>query len=403
MPSKGCVVFLFFLTAVCFATAQVEVLYVIGPQPEGNQLYSLTTYDVDPHTALPVKVGWPMVIPSNNVDPLTIGNLHVLYVWNYSGVWLYPTNSQGVPVAVAAQHLTFDFEGFGASAFVADSHGQFAYALTAWTDDDGNTHWLFMLFTIDPSTGNLTNTNTSAGRYGPSQWVTWLGGLTSGGTGSKLYMEVISNPPFSPSVAEDYYRVNSQTGQLSKANVLVEIPGNYYDFSAFAFTDVLTGFAENCCGPGFGTLTVTTSAGQNIVCGQSIQEICQADVDGMSFDPTSHNVFLNDYDRNQIFIGHIDFETSQIVATSSWIPACPDNSSSTSLDCSNGDLTFSPDGRLIYSHNTVPWQSGFISIYAFGPSIGDLTAHTSLPVPATTYIATTTLPKSGTIPPFTTP
>src|SRR5580698_4686455 len=89
----------FFAAALLPAFAQAEVLYVIARQPEGSQPYSLTTYNVDPVTAVAVEVGSPIAIPSNNVDPLTVGNLHVLYVWNGKKVWLYPTDSRGQPAS----------------------------------------------------------------------------------------------------------------------------------------------------------------------------------------------------------------------------------------------------------------------------------------------------------------
>jgi hypothetical protein len=379
----------FFAAALLPAFAQVEVLYVIARQPEGSQPYSLTTYNVDPVTAVAVEVGSPIAIPSNNVDPLTVGNLHVLYVWNGKKVWLYPTDSRGLPASSPAQFLAFQFHGFDAAGFVADPKGKFAYAPVSWTDDEMNFHTVFSLFTIDPSTGKLTNTNTIAGRYGPDEWVIWLGGFTFGATGEKLYMEEDSNPPFSASIAEDYYHVNPQTGDLGKMNELVRIPGNYYVSSAFAFTDLLTGIADNCCGPGFGTVTVATNVPQQtIVCGQSILDVCEDEVGGMNLDPTSQNVFLWDDNRKQIFVGHIDLQTSEIVGTSSSIPFCPPFASGPPGNCAYGALSFSPDSRLIYSFG---WPYDAINIYAFRPSTGDLTTYTSLHVSGISTIAVTKL------------
>jgi hypothetical protein len=64
-----------FVTPV-LAAAQVEVLYVSGPQAA---TVPLDTYNVDPETALATRVG-SMTVAGSGVDPVTAGSQHLIYV-----------------------------------------------------------------------------------------------------------------------------------------------------------------------------------------------------------------------------------------------------------------------------------------------------------------------------------
>ncbi len=125
------------LCAICLAESPVvEVLYVASPQ--GSQNASLLTYNVDPNIAVAERVGHAVTIPSTSVTPLTIEGRHLIYVWNSTDVWMYRTNSKGVPERRPSQHLSFDFPApvltFLAdpteSSHTLDLNGQMQMAIT---------------------------------------------------------------------------------------------------------------------------------------------------------------------------------------------------------------------------------------------------------------------------------
>ena len=89
------------------ASTKAEVLYVAGPQQSSNVM--LYTYSVDPTTATATPVGNAINVASGSIVPLSIGTSHYLYLWNKTGVWLYPTDADGAPLGTPAQHVRFSF------------------------------------------------------------------------------------------------------------------------------------------------------------------------------------------------------------------------------------------------------------------------------------------------------
>src|SRR5579862_3847631 len=107
--NKVCQVILpvmFFVTTGFAASASVEVLYVATTQGSNA---SLITYNVNPATAVATQVGNPITVGASNIDPVTVGNQHLIYVWDSGNDWLFNTNAQGVPQNQPLQHLTFKF------------------------------------------------------------------------------------------------------------------------------------------------------------------------------------------------------------------------------------------------------------------------------------------------------
>ena len=152
---------------MCPASSVVEVLYVAEPQ--GSQ-YSLLTYNVNPKSAVATQVGRPAIINANSMDPLTANGRHLLYVWNATDVWVYPTNDKGVPSSRPSQHLIFAFP-YPVYSFVVDPDGKFAYSAYNWTDNQNNVYTDIVLLMIDQSTGKLTNTRKIVGTYGPNPYI----------------------------------------------------------------------------------------------------------------------------------------------------------------------------------------------------------------------------------------
>jgi hypothetical protein len=137
-----------------------ELLYVSGPQGSSNVM--LYTYSVDPTTAAATQVGNAVNVASGSIVPLSIGTSHYLYLWNTTGVWLYRARADGAP-GTPSQHVTFSF-AHPVNTFLIDPNGKFAYAALGWTDSQGDENSIF-LFTINQSTGKLTNTNQVVASY----------------------------------------------------------------------------------------------------------------------------------------------------------------------------------------------------------------------------------------------
>jgi hypothetical protein len=350
-------------------SSTIEVLYVAGPQ--GTSSVSLHTYNVNSQTAVATQVGSAIPVHNGSIDPLTIGTTHYIYLWNSKGVWLYPTNANGVPTSTPSQHLTFSFV-HPVYSFLVDPNGKFAYAAMVWTDSQANNDASIVLFTIDQSTGKLTNTNQVVASYSHAYigFIKFLFG-TQGG---KLFAEYLDDGPHTTIFGYDYYPVNQTTGQLGKLqSMFYAQTGECQTSCKVAVTGALSAQDGVCCGPGSGNLGVTrTSTGQTIGC-QSSMTFCQDDVANLDIDPANANVFFGDATINLTYIGNLNFSTSQISASPSTIPGTP-------------PVYFSPDSRLVYAVN-----SNDIGIYAFHTSTGILGAGTTLPDSGAVNIATATL------------
>jgi hypothetical protein len=59
------------------SSASVEVLYVATPQTSNA---SLATYNVNPTTAVATQAGSAVTVGATNLDPVTVGTNHVIYV-----------------------------------------------------------------------------------------------------------------------------------------------------------------------------------------------------------------------------------------------------------------------------------------------------------------------------------
>jgi hypothetical protein len=350
------------------SSTSVEVLYIAGPQ--GTSSVSLHTYNVNPQTAVATQVGSAIPVHKGSIDPLTIGTSHYIYLWNSNGVWLYPANANGAPASTATQHFTFSF-AHPVYSFLVDPNGKFAYAAMVWGSYPHN-YASIVLFTIDQSTGMLTNTDQVVASYS-HDYIGFIKFLF-GSQGGKLFAEYLDDGPYTTIFGYDYYPVNQTTGQLGKLQSIFYAQAGECETSCnVAVTGALSAQDGVCCGPGSGSLGVTrTSTGQTIAC-ESSMTFCQDDVASLAIDPANASVFFGDATVNQTYIGNINFVTSQITASSSTIPGIP-------------PIYFSPDSRLVYAVN-----SSDIGIYALHASTGALTANTTLPDSGAVSIATATL------------
>lgn len=351
---------------LCVAASATEVLYVAEPQ---DSQYLLHTYNVNPESAAAIAAGRAVTIPANSVDPLTVNGEHYLYVWNATEVWVYPTNSQGVPKEEPSQHLTFGFS-YPVYSFVVDPDGKFGYAAYNWTDDQNNVYTDIVLFTISQSSGELSNTGKLAGTYGPNASIV-QDHLQFGSNGRRLYTHWTDNGPYTYGIGYYFYPVNQTSGALGKVQNLFYAQTLECGTSCgVAISDATLASAGACCGPGSGSIIFARNPnGQNFACEYQLA-FCSDDVAGLYLDPLGRNIFFGDATVDQIYVAHIDFATSELNPTLS-IPGTP-------------MLDFSPDSSLVYAIN-----SNTIGIYALA-STGYLTASSTLSDSGNVSVATAT-------------
>ena len=355
------------------SSSKIEVLY----QAETiDQHVLLTTFNVNPTTAIARLVGIPLIIASPQIVPLTVEKKHVIYVWNSKGVWTYRTDSRGVPQRQPSQHLRFTFPQ-PVTTFVADPNGKFAYAATFWVNSKQEDLAAIFLFTID-GTGMLTNTHTVAGRWGPIL-NSPLTGFYFGKSGARLYAnEYDYEPPYSCSPGVLEYPVDAQTGRLGIAITWFGLGASCSSTWAIASDDTLSGYAINWGGAGNGNVEIFSAEGI-VLCEPDMLAFCGGTPKAISFDPAHQNLFYSDADTNETYVGHMLLSRfgagvqGKLVGTSTSIPGTP-------------PIYFSPDSALVYAVNACD-----IAIHTFEFSTGDLESATSIPNSCNVTVATTTL------------
>ncbi|MGA1985929.1 MAG: hypothetical protein ABSG72_06640 [Candidatus Sulfotelmatobacter sp.] len=346
-----------------------EVLYVAGPQ--GSSTVMLYAYSVDPTTAAATQVGSAISVASGSLVPLSIGTSHYLYLWSKIGVWLYHMDADGAPLG-PSQFVAFSF-AHPVNTFLIDPDGKFAYAALGWPDYEGSANSI-ILFTIDQSTGKLTNTNQVVASYTNNYTGFWNFKFAQGG--GKLFGYYLDDGPYTSIFGYDYYPVNQTTGGLGKLqNMFYAQTGECGSSCAVAVTDLLSAEDGVCCGPSSGYLAATlTATGQQILCPQS-DTFCTDDVANLAIDPANANVFFGDSTASETYILNVDFSAGQLTPSSSTILGTP-------------PTYFSPDSQLVYAVN-----QNDIGIYALQTVTGTLTASTTLPDSGVVSIATASFDK----------
>ncbi len=191
------------------SSSTVVVMYV-------QQNDSILTYNVNPQTGVATRVGRPLTLNAlynyiGLVPSPTDHSLNVLWfdTSNKKHLDVYDTDTSGVPQAKPVQRLSAIY----IAGFQADPNGKFDYALRLWQNAKGEYVSDIRLFTVDSSSGKLTESPVAQARYAPNYYYT-AGLFGFNGSGSKMYDTW--NVNFDGEAASTYYyrTVDPNTGAL---------------------------------------------------------------------------------------------------------------------------------------------------------------------------------------------
>jgi hypothetical protein len=364
------VLFLFFLllAAVMNTPAQtnggkasssstVDVLYV-------QQNDNILTYNVNPQTGEATQVGQPLTLNGANINIGIVPSptdhfLNVLWFdsSNKKYLYVYETDASGVPQAKPVQRLSALY----IAGFQADPNGKFDYALRLWQNKKGEYVSDIRLFTVDSSTGKLTESPVVQARYAPNYYYT-AGLFGFNGGGSRMYDTW--NVNFDGEAASTYYHrtVDPNTGALG-ADTKFFYWSDWTSSDQVLLTDnLIIDLSRPNSLQQYQTVKVyrlvnnpTTAL---IDCTSTMLAACQT-AGNIAVDPSGQYVFLTPSNVTQV--ARIDLTNKQIGDTGNSIPGTP-------------QLFFSQDGLLVYALTNNYNGTSTIQVYRFDQQTGGLAA-----------------------------
>jgi hypothetical protein len=342
--------------------AATELLYV----QEGQ---NIITYSVNNTTAVTKKLGTLSTAYSVE-SPITVYRSgSFLYVLGFSPAQeyftVYSLTASGVPNATPVQIL---FVKPALSQFNIHPNGTIAYAMFSWQGYiDGNYAWAsdIVLFTINPTTGKLTNTTKVVANFPLSvKFVTFMDGMDSKGT--KLYTGTVDNVDAVGLLKYSYFPINAKTGALGKP-VQFWQDSTAWEPQNSAFTDALIAqmTPESASASSISIFpNVVEPAHALITCTSVMVPECGDDF-ALFYAPWMHPsgkyLFFADATTNEVPILYINTNLSKLQASGDSIPGNPET------------VAFSPDGLLVYAV-----EGSEVLVYVFNPHSGLLTAHTTI-------------------------
>jgi hypothetical protein len=342
---------------VASSSNTVDVLYV-------QQNDSILTYNVNPQTGEATPVGQPLTLNAlnNYIGLIPSPKDHFLNVlWfdtsNKKYLYVYDTDAFGVPQATPVQRMSAIY----IAGFQADPNGKYDYALRLWQNAKGEYVSDIRLFTVDPSSGKLTESPVVQARYAPNYYYT-AGLFGFNGSGSRMYDTWSVN--FDGEAASTYYyrTVDPNTGALGPDT-------KFFYWSDWTSSDqvVLTSnLIVDLSRPDslqqYQTVKVFRLANNGtplINCTAAMLAACNT-TGNIVVDPSGQYVFLSS--GNVLQVARIDLSNKQIVDTGNSVPGSP-------------QLFFSQDGLLVYALTTdYTTGNGTIQVYRFDKQTGALTA-----------------------------
>jgi len=366
MPGRSCILSLMSLallgSAANAAQNSVEVLYV-------QQNTNILTYNVNRATLQAAEVGQQLALTGNaaTVQVIPSPNGHFVYVltgadYTQTSVSVYATDSSGVPQAPALQSV-------GPAAitqFTIDPNGRFAYMVEYTTTSQGAFLYRVRLFTINASTGKLTESPQVQLKYGPSFYCApSLDGFYP--NGGEIEYSIFCTPR--DSLSATYYKrsINSKTGEWGS-------PSEFYSFddNNSINSDEVRLSARNI--NDLNVLNTQTSVriypstgGKTplIDCTSTMLAACSEA--SQFWQDISGQYLLLSLNGNMEIV-RVDLDNRQIVDTGNSINQTPH---------------FSPDDSILYG--AAYGTQSYVQIYGFNAHTGGLSTGNQVTVPATLW------------------
>jgi len=338
------------------SSSTVDVLYV-------QQNDSILTYNVNPQTGEATQVGQPLTLNAlnNNIGLVPSPTDHFLNVlWFDSSskkyLYVYDTDAFGVPQAKPVQRLSALY----IAGFQADPNGKFDYALRLWQNKNGAYVSDIRLFTVDSSSGKLTESPVVQARYAPNYYYT-AGLFGFNGSGSKMYDTW--NVNFDGEAASTYYyrTADPNTGALGSDTQIFYWSDWTSSDQVLLTSNLIIDLSRPDSLQQYQTVKVFRQANNGtplINCTATMLAACNT-TGNIAVDPSGQYVFLTPSNVTQV--ARIDVTNKQIVDTGNSIPGTP-------------QIFFSRDGRLVYALTDTYNGTSTIQVYRFDKQTGALTA-----------------------------
>lgn len=347
------------------SASSTEVVYLVANT-------TLLTYDVDRTTGNPTEQGQGVTLDSvTNTVLVPSANDHFLYVTGYDAtsseyLWVYATDSTGVPLLPAIQAVSLTDGAFSIGNFVIDPTGTLAYVAEERLNPIGDMLAKITKFSIDPATGLVTRAAQAAATYkanGPCTPVAeasfYIYGFNPAGT--VMYDYWNCNYPYANNSAIYFSRsVNPTTGALGNDHEIFDwADGNSgADFVNFTPSSLIYFSIPNNTSQGMNSVNVYSLQGSlEFSCTGSMLEACGYGI-GNTFDRTG-KFDLIQISSDSTQITKLEPSAKKIVDTGNYI---------------QGNFqAFAPDDALIYTYDPSSSNPWLFPIYVFNSTTGAVT------------------------------
>jgi hypothetical protein len=337
----------------------IDVAYIVSSS-------GIETYDVDPQTGIPTDEGLTVVVPSNFLI-VPSANGQFLYVFganpstNAAQLWVYTTNSLGVPHARPIQHLNVP----NMYTFSIDPNGTLAYGVESTQNSQYETVADIRLFEIDPATGLVTRSKIVA-TYPPNGPCSSnldsasLSIIGFNAIGNKMYDTWFCS--FHESTTVTYYTrsVNQSTGGLGADKLTFTWgagTGGGFDTVVFTAASLIDFHVPNDYQVGINSINIYPPSGGTsplFTCTATSLEACGYGT-GIKVDLSGNYIFVQTSPDNTQ-ITRLDLPGKSIAATGYYV--------------AGQVLAFSPDDTLVYSETAGQGNPYILPIYTFDSTTG---------------------------------
>jgi len=342
-----------------------EVAYLL----DGSTVH---TYDIDRSTGNPTEQGSGVTIDSvSNTVFLPSSNDHFIYVTGYDTsnvewLWVYATDSTGVPQLPAVQALNLTDGGLTTYDFVINTNGTLAYAAESMYTAQYYALAKISKFDVDPTTGIVTKASKPAATYPkngpcspPAEAIFYVYGFNPGGT--ELYDVWDCNYPYANDSANYYKRsINPTTGVLGPDKQFFSWldQNEGQDVVNITPSSLVYFSIPNNTSYGMNSVNVYSLAGQlQFSCTASMLEACGYGLWNFVDPAGKFDLLEVAYDLTDITT--IDRAAKKLVDTDNYVPGT--------------FIGFALDDALIYTQQANVSNPWVYPIYVFNPNTGAVT------------------------------